>query len=158
MAQSVWREGDLDLRDNFARGDHLEYLGGFDRMPGGTRRADGRSYPTHSAGLSVLLAPGLRARRPPRPASCCSRSSPPGSALLVRDLARRGGADEAAALVAWAATVGPPVLFYTAFLYTEVLAAFASPSPCGSCSSRPGPGRRPPPRSPSRRCPGCTCG
>src|SRR5512141_1429841 len=46
MAQSVWREGDLDLRDNFARGDHLEYLGGFDRMPGGTRRAGGRSYPT----------------------------------------------------------------------------------------------------------------
>jgi len=124
MAQSVWREGDLDLRDNFARGDHLEYLGGFDRMPGGTRRADGRSYPTHSAGLSVLLAPAyaLGGR-----AGCVVLLAlvAAGLGLLVRDLARREGADEGAALLAWAAAVGPPVLFYTAFLYTEVPAAFA---------------------------------
>jgi hypothetical protein len=124
MAQSVWREGDLDLRDNFSRGDHLEYLGGYDRMPGGTRRADGRSYPTHSAGLSVLLAPAyaLGGRR-----ACVVLLAlvAAGLGLLVRDLARRSGADEAAALVAWAATVGPPVLYYSAFLYTEVPAAFA---------------------------------
>jgi len=124
MAQSVWREGDLDLRDNFSRGDHLEYLGGYDRMPGGTRRADGRSYPTHSAGFSVLLAPAyaLGGRR-----ACVVLLAlvAAGLGLLVRDLARRSGADEASALVAWAATVGPPVLYYTAFLYTEVVAAFA---------------------------------
>jgi hypothetical protein len=124
MAQSVWREGDLDLRDNFARGDHLEYLGGYDRMPGGTRRADGRSYPTHSAGLSVLLAPAyaLGGRR-----ACVVLLAlvAAGLGLLVRDLSRRSGADEASALVAWAATVGPPVLYYTAFLYSEVPAAFA---------------------------------
>jgi hypothetical protein len=124
MAQSVWREGDIDLRDNFARGDHLEYLGGFDHMPGGTRRADGRSYPTHSAGLSVLLAPAyaLGGRR-----ACVVLLAllAAGLGLLVRDLARRSGVDEASALVAWAATVGPPVLFYTAFLYAEVPVAFA---------------------------------
>jgi hypothetical protein len=124
MAQSVWREGDLDLRDNFARGDHLEYLGGFDHMPGGTRRADGRSYPTHSAGLSVLLAPAyaLGGRQ-----ACVVLLAlvAAGLGLLVRDLARRSGADEASALVAWAATVGPPVLFYTAFLYAEVPVAAA---------------------------------
>ena len=124
MAQSVWREGDLDLRDNFSRGDHLEYLGGYDRMPGGTRRADGRSYPTHSAGLSVLLAPAyaLGGRR-----ACVVLLAlvAAGLGLLVRDLARRSGAGEGPALVAWAATVGPPVLYYSAFLYTEVPAAFA---------------------------------
>jgi hypothetical protein len=124
MAQSTWREGDIDLRDNFARGDHLEYLGGFDHMPGGTRRADGRSYPTHSAGLPVLLAPAyaLGGRR-----ACVVLLAlvAAGLGLLVRDLARRYGADEASALVAWAAAVGPPVLFYTAFLYTEVPVAFA---------------------------------
>jgi hypothetical protein len=124
MAQSVWREGDVDLRDNFARGDHLEYLGGYDRMPGGARRADGRSYPTHSAGLSVLLAPAyaLGGRR-----ACVVVLAlvAAGLGLLVRDLARRSGADEASALAAWAAAVGPPVLYYTAFLYTEVPAAFA---------------------------------
>ena len=35
-------------------------------------------------------------------------------------------AGEASALLAWAATAGPPVLYYTAFLYTEVPAAFAT--------------------------------
>jgi hypothetical protein len=124
MAQSVWREGDLDLRDNFSRGDHLEYLGGYDRMPGGTRRADGRSYPTHSAGLAVLLAPAyaLGGRR-----ACVVLLAlvAAGLALLVHDLARRSGADEGSALVSWTATVGPPVLYYSAFLYTEVPVAFA---------------------------------
>jgi hypothetical protein len=124
MAQSVWREGDLDLRDNFARGDYREYLGGYGRMPGGTHRADGRPYPTHSAGLSVLLAPAyaLGGRR-----ACVVLLALVAAGLggLVRDLARRSGVDDAAALVAWAATVGPPVLYYSAFLYTEVPAAFA---------------------------------
>jgi len=124
MAQSVWREGDLDLRDNFARGDYREYMGGYDRMPGGTRRADGRSYPTHSAGLSVLLAPAyaLGGRR-----ACVVLLAllAAGLSLLVRDLSRRSGADEASALVAWAATLGPPVLYYSAFLYSEVPSAFA---------------------------------
>jgi hypothetical protein len=123
MAQSLWREHDLDLRDNFERGDHLEYLGGLDRMPGGARRADGRSYPTHSAGFPAVLAPAyaLGGR-----AACVVLLALIAAALglLVRDLARRSGADEASALVAWAAAVGPPVLFYTAFLYTDVVAAF----------------------------------
>jgi hypothetical protein len=124
MAQSVWRERDLDLRDNFARGDHLEYLGGYDRMPGGTRRADGRSYPTHSAGLSVLLAPAY-AFGGRRACVVLLAFLAGGLSLIVHGLARRGGADESSALVAWAATVGPPVLYYSAFLYTEVPVAFA---------------------------------
>ncbi len=122
MAQSLWREHDLDLRDNFERGDHHEYLGGLDRMPGGARRKDGRSYPTHSAGLPALVAPAyaLGGR-----AGCAVFLALVASALglLVRDLALRGGADERSSLVAWAAAVGPPVLFYTAFLYTEVVVA-----------------------------------
>jgi hypothetical protein len=124
MTQSIWREGDLDLRDNFARGDHLEYLGGFDRMAGGARRKDGRSYPLHSAGLPVLIAPAyaLGGR-----AACSLLLALLASALglLVRDLARRAGKDEASALLAWAAAVGPPVLYYSVFLYTEVSVALA---------------------------------
>jgi hypothetical protein len=139
MAQSVWREGDLDLRDNFARGDHLEYLGGLDRMPGGTRRADGRSYPTHSAGLPVLLAPAyaLGGR-----AACVVLLAlvAAGLGLLARDLARRSGADEEAALLAWAAATGPPVLFYTAFLYAEVPAAFTIALALRLLLVSPGPG------------------
>ena len=123
MAQSLWREGDLDLRDNFRRGDFLEYVPGVRRMPGGTRRADGRSYPTHSPGLSLLLAPAyaLGGRR-----GCVVLLSlvAAGLGLVVRRLARAAGADEEGALVAWGAAVGPPVFFYTHFLYTEVACAF----------------------------------
>jgi hypothetical protein len=62
--------------------------------------------------------------------------------LLVRRLALQAGADGDAALVAWAATVGPPVFFYTHFIYTEVVCAFvmalalylllSSPGPAGA--------------------------
>jgi hypothetical protein len=144
MAQSLWREGDLDLRDNFARGDHEEFLGGLDRMPGGARRADGRPYPTHSPGLPLLIAPAYAlAGRAGSVVLLALLAS--GLGLLVRDLARRAGADEGAAFVAWAAATGPPVLFYTAFLYTEVPAAFAlalalrlllaSPGPLGAAGA-----------------------
>jgi hypothetical protein len=122
MAQSLWREHDLDLRDNFARGDFNEYLSGYDHMPGGTRRADGRSYPTHSPGLPFLVAPvyALGGRF-----ACLVFLAVAASllGLATRALARHAGADETGALVAWAAIVGPPVFFYTSFLYTEVVAA-----------------------------------
>jgi hypothetical protein len=124
MAQSVWREGDLDLRDNFARGDYREYMRGYGHMPGGTRRADGRSYPTHSAGLAVLLAP-VYATGGRKACVVLLALLASGLGVLVRDVARRTGADEEAALVGWAAAVGPPVLYYSAFLYTEVPVAFA---------------------------------
>ncbi len=137
MTQSVWREGDLDLRDNFARGDFHEYLGGFDHMPGGTRRADGRSYPTHSPGLPFLVAPvyALGGRR-----GCLVLLAlvAAGLGLAIRALAQHAGADEDAALVAWAAVVGPPVLFYTAFLYTEVVAAFCLATALWLVLARPG--------------------
>jgi len=141
MAQSIWKEGDLDLRDNFRRGDFREYVPGVRRMPGGTRRADGRSYPTHSPGLSLLLAPAYALGRRP---GCVVLLSALAAllGLLVHRLARGAGADEGAALLAWAAAVGPPVFFYTHFLYTEVVCAvlialalwllLGSPSPRGA--------------------------
>jgi hypothetical protein len=139
MAQSIWREGDLDLRDNFARGDYREYVPGLHRMPAGTHRADGRPFPTHSSGLSFLIAPvyalGKRA-------GCVVFLSIVAAALglLVRRLALQAGADEGAALLAWAAAVGPPVFFYTHFLYTEVVCAFAIALALRLLLSSPGPG------------------
>jgi hypothetical protein len=144
MAQSLWREHDLDLRDNFARGDFNEYLSGYDHMPGGTRRADGRSYPTHSPGLPLLVAPvyALGGRLACLVALAVAASL---LGLATRALARHAGADEGASLVAWAAIVGPPVFFYTSFLYTEVVAALclatalwlvlARPSPAGAAGA-----------------------
>ena len=122
MAQSVWREGDLDLRDNFARRDYLEYLGGLAKMPGGVRDEHGRYRPTHSGGYAVVLAPAyaLGGR-----IGCIVLTALLTAllGLLVRDLALRATGDEPAALVAWAASVGPPVLYYNAFLYTEIAVA-----------------------------------
>lgn len=124
MAQSVWREGDVDLRDNFARGDHLEYLGGLDRMPAGVADGRGGLRPTHSPGVALLLAPAyaLAGR-----AGCVLLLALAGAALawIVHGLALEATGSEPAAALAWLATLGPPVLFYTAFLYTEVVAALA---------------------------------
>ncbi len=124
MAQSVWREGDLDLRDNFARGDFLEYLGGLDRMPGGVHGVDDRYHPAHSGGYAVLLAPAyaIGGRL-----GCVVLQGllAAGLALLVFDIARRSAEPGSAALFAWAAAAGPPVLFYAGFLYTELAIAFA---------------------------------
>ena len=44
-------------------------------------------------------------------------------ALVVRRLAREATGDDGAALLAWAAALGPPALYYAAFLYPEVPAA-----------------------------------
>ncbi len=122
MAQSVWREGDLDLRDNFARGDFREYMGGLAKMPGGVRDRFGRHRPTHSGGFAVLLAPAyaLGGR-----SGCVVWIALLTSllALVVRDMALRLTGDPRAALAAWAACVGPPILFYEAFLYTEPVLA-----------------------------------
>ncbi len=93
MAQSVWREGDLDLRDNFARRDYREYLGGLARMPGGVRDDHGRYRPTHSGGFAVVLAPAyaLGGRT-----GCVVLLAllAAGLGLLVRDLALRATGDD----------------------------------------------------------------
>ena len=124
MAQSLWREHDLDLRDNFERGDHLEYVPGLPRLPFGTLRADGRPISSHSVGLALLLAPvyALGGRL-----ACVVLLAlvAAGLGLEVRALALRAGADHRSAAFALAAAVGPPVVFYSFFVYTEVVSAFA---------------------------------
>ena len=138
MAQSIWQEGDLDLRDNFAREDYRDYVPGLHRMPAGTRRADGRPFPTHSSGVSFLIAPVYAlGGRPACAVFLAIVAAVLG--LLVRRLALQAGADEEAALVAWAATVGPPVFFYTHFLYTEVICALAIALALYLLLSSPGP-------------------
>jgi hypothetical protein len=125
LAQSLWREHDLDLEDNFTRGDHLEYTPGLDAMPFGTFRADGRPISTHSPGLPLLLAPfyALGGR-----AGCVLLLALLGALLALESfrLALRLTGERAAAALAWLATAGPPALYYSFHLYTEVPTALAS--------------------------------
>jgi hypothetical protein len=123
MAQSLWRDGDLDLRDNYAREDWREYTPGPVSPHYGAPRADGRPYPAHSPGLPALLAPAyaLAGR-----AGCVLVLAAFAAALTleVHRLARRFGGEESPAL-AWALAAGPPLAAYAFHVYTEVPAAWA---------------------------------
>jgi hypothetical protein len=128
LAQSLWREHDLDLADNFARGDHLEYTHDLREMPYGTWRADGRPVSTHSVGLPLALAPvyaaGGRAGCVAVLALCAAAA-----AALVRRHAAQLAADDEAGLLAFALVAGPPLFFYGFHVYTEApsaLLAFAA--------------------------------
>jgi hypothetical protein len=123
MAQSLWREHDLDLRDNLERGDYLEYTPGPVVPHYATTRPGGRPYPAHSPGLPLLLAPlyavGGRA-------ACVLLLALMGAALTVevRALALLATAGAVSAgRIAWAAALGPPILYYAFHVYSEVPAA-----------------------------------
>lgn len=124
MAQSLWREGDLDLVDNLARGDYRGYFPGELTPHWGAPRADGRRFPAHSPGLPALLAPvyALGGRR-----ACVLFLAGLASLLCleVRALARRLFGNARSALLAWVATLGPPVFFYAFHVYTELPSALA---------------------------------
>ena len=124
MAQSLWREHDLDLRDNHARQDWREYTPGPIVPHYGAPRADGRPYPAHSPGLPFLLAPlyALGGR------ALCVMALALAAAALAMEMwrsARKLTGDDEAALLAWALALVPPVAFYAFEIYTEVPSALA---------------------------------
>jgi hypothetical protein len=124
MAQSLWHEGDLDLRDNFEREDWREYTPGPVAPHWAAPRRDGRPFPAHSPGLPLLLAPvyALGGRL-----LCVALLAVAAAALTVqvRALALRATGDPNRALLAWAIAAGPPVAFYAFHVYTEVPSALA---------------------------------
>jgi hypothetical protein len=124
MAQSLWREGDLDLRDNLAREDWREYTPGPIGEHYGAPRQDGRPYPAHAAGLPFLLAPAYAAGGR---LACVVVLALAAAALvaLAFSLALRLEVTPAAAWLAWAAALGPPVFFYSFHVYTEGVSALA---------------------------------
>jgi hypothetical protein len=124
MAQSLWQERDLDLRDNYARQDFLDYTPGPLQPHYAAPRKDGRPYPAHAPGLPALLAPvyALGGRR------ACLLALAALAAWLAREvraLAHQTTGSEAAARFAWLAAAGPPVFCYSFHVYTEVPSALA---------------------------------
>jgi hypothetical protein len=124
MAQSLWRDHDLELRDEYEGEEWAEFMPGPLRPHWGAPRADGRPYPAHSPGLPLLLAPAyaLGGR-----AGCVVLLALLGAAtaLVCRELALRAARDREAELVGWLAVSGPPLFFYAFHLYTEVPSALA---------------------------------
>jgi hypothetical protein len=124
MARSLWREGDLDLRDNYEREDWSADTPGPVRPHYGAPRRDGRPFPAHSPGLPLLLAPvdALAGR-----AGCVVLLALLAAWLTVevRALALQVTRDSQAAVLAWAAAAGPPVAAYAFHVYTEVPSALA---------------------------------
>ena len=124
MAQSLWREHDLDLRDNFARGDYREYVPELPAPHYAAPRADGRPFPAHSPGLPLLLAPvyALGGRL------ACVWLLGALAALVGREawlLAAALTRNPASAALAWAVAAGPPMFFYAFHVYSEVPSALA---------------------------------
>ena len=122
MAQSLWREHDLDLRDNQAREDWREYTPGPIAPHYGAPRADGRPYPAHSPGLALLLAPLYALGGRP----LCVIALTLAAAALSLEMwraARRLTSDDEASLLAWSLALVPPIAFYAFEIYTEVPAA-----------------------------------
>jgi hypothetical protein len=124
MAQSLWREHDLDLQDNLAREDWREYTPGPLTPHYAAPRADGRPFPAHSPGLPLLLSPlyALGGR-----SLCVVVLTLMGAvlALEMRTAGRRLTGDEEAALLAASLALVPPVAFYAFEIYTEVPSALA---------------------------------
>jgi hypothetical protein len=122
MTQSLLREGDLDLRDNFGRGDFLEYLPAMPAPHYGAPRKDGRPFPAHSVGLPLLLAPVYavagRLGGVLFMAICAAALAIESMWLAQRVLGGRSAWP-------WLVALGPPVAFYAFHLYTEIPSALA---------------------------------
>ena len=125
MAQSLWRDHDLELRDEYDGEEWAEFVPGPLRPHWGAPRADGRPFPAHSPGLPLLLAPAyaLLGRE-----GCVLLMALVASAaaLVGRQLAFQLTRDAEASLVAWLALVGPPLFYYSFHLYTEAPSALAA--------------------------------
>ncbi|HYN02433.1 MAG TPA: hypothetical protein VE359_08310 [Vicinamibacteria bacterium] len=124
MAQSLWRDHDLDLRDEYDGEEWAEFVPGPLRPHWGAPRADGQPFPAHSPGLPLLLAPAYAVLG--REGGVLLMALVAAAAALVcRRLALQLTGDEAASLVAWIAAAGPPLFFYSFHLYTEAPSALA---------------------------------
>src|SRR6185295_7806507 len=108
MARSLWSEGDLDLRDNFAREDWRADTPGPLAPHYGSPRHDGRPFPAHSPGLPFLLAP-VYAMGGRLACIVALALAAAGLCVQVRILALRTAPGPATGVLAWAAAAGPPV-------------------------------------------------
>ena len=124
MAQSLGRERDLDLRDNYAREDWREYRGGPTEPHYAAPRLDGRPFPGHSPGLPFILAP-VYALGGRLACAVLLGAMVAGVGALAFRIALAEGLSQTAALVGGLLAAGPPLAAYGLHIYTEAPSTLA---------------------------------
>jgi len=124
MAQSLWREHDLDLRDNYAREDWREFRGGPTEPHYAAPRQDGRPFPGHSPGLPFILAP-VYALGGRLACAILLGAMVAGVGAIAFHLAALEGLSSTAALVAGLLAAGPPLAAFGLHIYTEAASTLA---------------------------------
>jgi len=125
IAQSIWRDGDLKIENNHARGDYREYYEHDLKPDFLTRGADGEIYSIHPVGMPVLMAPVYGFAGYGGVIVVLILCASVAAAVMWRNVAESTNGP-AAATVAWAAvTLTAPFLFNTFTVYPEIVAALA---------------------------------
>jgi hypothetical protein len=124
MTQSLWREGDLDLRDNYAREDWREYRGGPTEPHYAAPRKDGRPFPGHSPGLPFILAP-VYALGGRLACAILLGAMVAATGALAFHIAALEGLSSAAAILAGLLAAGPPLAAFGLHIYTEAPSTLA---------------------------------
>lgn len=139
MAQSLWRDHDLDLRDEYDGEEWAEFVAGPLRPHWGAPRADGRPFPAHSPGLALLLAPAYAALGREGCVLVMALLAA-AAAVVCRQLVLRLTGSHEIALASWLAALGPPLVFYSFHVYTEAPSALAVAGSLALLLGAPGPG------------------
>lgn len=124
IAQSLWRDGDLKIENNHARGDYREYYG-LELAPHYlTRGADGEIYSIHPIGMPVLITPVLAAGGYHAVVAAFVLMAALAAALMWYSALSFTSAG--AATFGWASVVATaPFLFNSFAIYPEIPAALA---------------------------------
>jgi hypothetical protein len=126
VADSLWRDRDVSLQDDYAQGRYRRFFDGGTLEPHyRVRGAHGELYSLHAVGLSVLILPAYAAGGYPAVSFFMALLA----ALLareIRELVRSwSGSDGLAEGTAWLLAFSPPLVHYAGLVFTEVPAALA---------------------------------
>lgn len=124
MAQSLWREHDLDLRDNYAREDWREFRGSDTEPHYAAPRRDGRPFPGHAPGLPFLLAP-VYAAGGRLACALLLGAMVAGVGAIAFWIATAEGLGPGAAILAGLVACGPPLAAFALHIYAEAPSALA---------------------------------
>ena len=125
VADSLLRDGDLSLEDDYARGRYRAFHAGELAPHYRVRGRNGEIYSLHAVGLSLLVLPAYAIGGYPAASFFMAFLA----ALLareVRELVRAAtGSAGLAEGVGWLAVLSPPLIHYAGLVFTEVPAALA---------------------------------